>query len=235
MFSAGSSTSGSSVAKQLSTYIESIPGSPSYWWVRKRDVEAMVNHKKVVSDELPIAFSTGSMAEFHWRHLHKVLHDILLKWGLFEEAECCGFLARGESVPVKYNALLRNILRKYTSFVNVYFTIRTRAWFTIVLKGGLGITDYWYRFEFAKSRGAIHFHSLIYATDVANDIHSKLNRCLTAANFASLEDIEDEVAVEIAEYLRSRFISITALHPAGRQRTYPVIPCDTPWYQMRTK
>ena len=56
---------------------------------------------------------------------------------------------------------MHRILLMYPTILNEFFVQRTKAWFRIVIQEGLGFKHYWYRFEFAKSRGAIHFHSLL--------------------------------------------------------------------------
>ena len=69
------------MSRQISAFTNKIPGSSPYWWQQKKNVDAMIEHKLNVRNELPLTFSTGSMVEYHWLPLHKLLRDALLLWG----------------------------------------------------------------------------------------------------------------------------------------------------------
>ena len=128
------------------------------------------------------------------------------------------------------------MLRKYTVTTNQFFTVRTRSWFKLVLQQGLHITDYWYRFEFAKSRGAIHFHALLYGSKLIHgSLRSLLDRCIDAANLTILNNIKSTAAEEITTFFKGNLVNITALHPSGRVRSSPETPCDTVWYKTRLR
>jgi hypothetical protein len=60
------------MSAKISSFTQSIVGSSAYWWQQKRNVQAMIEHKLLIDNELPIAFTTGSMAEYHWRELHRM-------------------------------------------------------------------------------------------------------------------------------------------------------------------
>jgi hypothetical protein len=143
-------------------------------------------------------------------------------------------LARSEDVPPDKSGLLHDILRKYTVVVNQFFVVRTEAWFKLLLQEGIGITDFWLRYEFAKSRGAIHFHALLFAASVSRDLHKLLDRCVVVPDMNSLAGVEKEVAKEIAAYIRRSFVDIHAIHPAGQEMA-PGDSCDTIWYTLRTR
>ena len=70
---------------------------------------------------------------------------------------------------------MHRILLQNPVVINEFFVQRTEAWFRIVIKEGLGFEDYWYRFEFAKSRGAIHFHSFLIDKRKSEVFHSMLD------------------------------------------------------------
>jgi hypothetical protein len=53
-------------ALQVACTADSITGSPPYWWGKRKEVEALVRYILAERDELPIAFVTVSMAEYHW-------------------------------------------------------------------------------------------------------------------------------------------------------------------------
>ena len=130
---------------------------------------------------------------------------------------------------------LRSILNKYTVIVNKHFVLRTEAWFQLVLKEGLGIDNFWLRYEFAKSRGAIHFHALLYAMDKSMDIRKLMDYVLQATKISEINTFEDITAEKLTSLIKKTFTDITALHPAGRERSTSNIPCNTPWYVQRCK
>ena len=77
-----------------------------------------------------------------------------------------------------------------------------------------------YRFEFAKSRGAIHFHALGWYYEAAARIHSLLDRARDCTSCAAHAVIEDTAAQELGVALRGALgVEFTALHPAGRADT----------------
>ena len=69
-----------------------------------------------------------------------------------------------------------------------------------------GVSDYWYRYEFAKSRGKIHWHQLSWRDD------RQPRQLLHEAREDSGE--EDEYAAKLTQWADENF-AITALHPAG--------------------
>ena len=227
--------SAQNMSSKISAFTQSIVGSPAYWWQQKRNVQAMIEHKLLMYNQLPIAFTTGSMAEYHWRELHRVLYDYFIICDLSDEALVCEPLSIGLPVDGKNHNKLRNILIDYTCIVNQFFVIRTNGWFEIVLRQGLGIDDYWYRFEFAKSRGAIHFHGLLFSKMKSDYIHKKLDRIMNLNNLKLIKEVEKEISIDITESSKFELVNITALHPSGRQRSNPEKECNTIWYTSRLK
>ena len=51
------------------------------------------------------------------------------------------------------------------TLVGKYFDMRKSSNFNTIMKDVFGVTDYWYRYEFAKSRGMIHWHGLCWRAD----------------------------------------------------------------------
>jgi hypothetical protein len=129
----------------------------------------------------------------------------------------------------------------FPTILNEFFVQRTSAWFRIVIQEGLGFQHFWYRFEFAKSRGAIHFHSLLLDFDKSYHLHGSLDalRELFSAvlrvpvdfhsptpSLSDLNELEQELVVGLAESLPQVFAPVSALHPAGR--TLQPLPGHTP-------
>jgi len=255
------------LARSVTAYTKNIPGTPAYWWARRTDVRtdvgSLTQHKHFVDNELPIGFHSASLAEFHMPGLHLVLHEYLLLTGNTEDAAVVEHLrTRVGRVPAGATTTVHNVLLRYPSVINEYFVSRTQAWFNIVLKEGMGIKDWWYRFEFAKSRGAIHFHSLLWDLSRAQRFHGSLDKLANASSFKEFEDIlngpvraavgdanavDDDVDDDADDHdahdsplvktlesiLPDIFPGMTAEHPAGRVRTESAVSCTTPWYTAR--
>lgn len=224
-----------SIANKITTWGRNVTASPPYWWARKRDVEALVRQKVFENDELPVAFITGSMAEFYWPSLHRVLSQAFEVWGRPDLVAAVAPLADGQPPLPQHRTTVFQLLQRYSTITNQVFVNRTRTWFRIVLQEGLGIEDYWYRFEFAKSRGAIHFHGLLFKRGASADLHAALDLALQAANMEQVKAKEDEAAAHIVEQLDELLVPITALHPAGRQCEAGQPVCQSRWYQHRIR
>ena len=72
----------------------------------------------------------------------------------------------GEEVNLAEDSNARfKAVQENTHVVVSYFDLRTQAYHEKVLKPVFGVSDYWYRYEFAKSRGQIHWHQLSWRDD----------------------------------------------------------------------
>lgn len=111
--------------------------------------------------------------------------------------------------------------------------LRTNACFELVLKESVGITDYWYRFEFAKSRGAIHFHALLFKDKALQRIGEVVNEALRQANLGSLMAAEDNIARALPAVFAEHLVPLAAMHPAGDVRSIPAAECNMQWYKTR--
>jgi len=123
------------------------------------------------------------------------------------------------------------ILLMYPTILNEFFVQRTKAWFRIVIQEGLGFKHYWYRFEFAKSRGAIHFHSLLLDSEKSSRLHGSLDALrelfatvlqkpvgfhIPKPSVSSMDDPEQELVHLLTNALPEVFAPVSALHPSGR-------------------
>ena len=100
-------------------------------------VEFMVNGKR----GLPSFFITGSCAEFYFPPLRRRLEQHILQ-------------TTGEEVNhAEDNNTRFKDVQENTHVVVSYFDLRTQSYHEKVLNPVFGVSDYWYRYEFAKSRG----------------------------------------------------------------------------------
>ena len=170
-------------------------GTTQYWQQRRRElrafVEYMVNEKK----GLPSFFMTGSCAEFYFPPLRRLLEQYILQT---TERE----VNLAEDSTARFKAVQEN-----THVVVSYFDLRTQCYHDKVLKPVFGVSDYWYRYEFAKSRGQIHWHQLSWRED--RQPHQLLHE-------ARKDEVDDvEYATRLSQWADENF-AMTAMHPAGR-------------------
>ena len=59
----------------------------------------------------------------------------------------------------------RRVVKQYSNVVCTFFHLKTEAFIEEVLKPVYGVSDYYIRFEYAASRGQIHFHMLAWRKD----------------------------------------------------------------------
>ncbi|KAJ3383383.1 hypothetical protein HDU80_001251 [Chytriomyces hyalinus] len=125
---------------------------------------------------------------------------------------------------------INHVLTCYTTIVNQVFVLRTNSWFKIVLTEGIGIDNYWHKYEFAKSRGTFHFHAILWKQDAAASLHSLLNRALQVGNMEELRTTKQEIAAEMPDVIEANLTKVSALHPSGRMLSDPTQVITTPWY-----
>jgi len=65
-----------------------------------------------------------------------------------------------------YGQYLDNRARRYAAVIQEFFQIRVDIWLETVRKETMGITHYWFCFEFTKGRGQIHAHIIVIIKDI---------------------------------------------------------------------
>ncbi|KAK3104656.1 hypothetical protein FSP39_007268 [Pinctada imbricata] len=185
-----------SAGKKILYFGSSIRGTNQYWNQRARELRSLIQYKINDGKGLPSFFTTGSCAEFYFKPLRRLL-------GMYVEK------VRGESIDLSDKNALFSILQEYPHVVSHYFDLRTQSYFKEIMGPVFGVDSYWYRQEFAKSRGMIHWHGLCWRTD--REPHNLLHEATTEGLS------EDECATRLAEWASSQF-GLTACHPAGRDQ-----------------
>jgi len=122
-------------------------GTAQYWHQRRRELCALVQFMVNEKHGLPSFFMTGGCAEFYFPPLKRLLEEYILQTK--DEVNLA------EDTNARFKAVQEN-----THVVVSYFDLCTQAYREKVLKRVFGVSDYWYRYEFAKSRGQIHWHQL---------------------------------------------------------------------------
>ena len=114
-------------------------------------------------------FHTGSLAEYH----DPFLRCLLSRYVGFIESTTNGNHVEDDG------PFFREKMQQYKQLVTHFFAAKTEIWFDTFLVYIFGLREFDLRFEFAKSRGAIHFHALLY--------------CL-GKGYDDLDDVLDEFA-----------------------------------------
>ena len=222
----------SHLTRQVTSFTSGVTGTQPYWWARSYELKAFVTHMLDHESQTPLWFHTGSCCEFYWRPMHKVLSKYFDLHKLTEYKEVCDYLRRGERPPKKLRTKLNHLLTHTPQVINQFFVNRTRDWMEIVM-GEMDISDYWLRFEFAKSRGQIHFHSMLWSKIQSKLFHELFNTCRDKPNGTEMKDTLASVAANIDKQMEEQYgDKLNALHPAGRQRTFPNRD-GTTWYKQR--
>lgn len=137
----------------LTYYNQRVKGSSPFWFKKKCELYAWINHHVEIGNGAPTFFITLSCAEFLWA-------DVIAK--VKERIDIGG----GDSSDCYVGSpKLATIVNDYSIVIQEYFQKRVVAWLDTVGKQVFGIKHYWIRYEFAPGRGQIHAHLLAIPED----------------------------------------------------------------------
>ena len=183
-----------SFTNKLLYFGANLRGTAQYWHQRRRELRALVEFMVNETKGLPSFFMTGSCAEFYFPPLRRLLEQYILQTTGKE-------VNLAEDSNARYKAVQEN-----THVVVNYFDLRTQSYHENVLKPVFGVSDYWYRYEFAKSRGQIHWHQLSWRED--REPHQLLHQ-------AREDDCDEDECAAILNQWADENLGMTAMHPAG--------------------
>ena len=146
-----------SIPRKIIRMGANLVNSDPYWNKCKRELDAFTFYRRHVKKDLPCYFQSASIAEFHWIGLKLLLAKYL-----------SAIDSKGESVETylkKMNDMHfnRQIVLQNLHIVTLYFQARTINFYNTVGVELFNADDYWFRFEFAKSRGQIHSHGVLFS------------------------------------------------------------------------
>ena len=167
-------------------------GTAAYWADRSDDVDAGLHYHVEHRNGVPTPSITGRCAEFHWpEHVGELKGRI--------------YIATGEVAGLrKDNSRRYQDVQDYSTLVQQFFQVRLDIYIKEVSIPVFGVNHYWYRFEFAKSRGQIHFHMFAINED------KQPQRLLRAIKNGGAQEKADALAT----WARGS-LSLTAMRPAG--------------------
>lgn len=202
-----------SICQKMLNFGGSIRGTTQYWGKRAQELPALVQFKINEGMGLPSFFTTDSCAEFHFKPLRRLISIYV------EETT-------GSSVDLNDKHILFKTLQDHAHIVAQYFDLRTQSYFKNVMGPVFGVDTYWYRQEFAKSRGMVHWHGLCWRSDKQphNLIHDTI-----------VNGLSDEQCAEKLSILAAENFGLTASHPAGKdelgnpnKKWWPPPECSAP-------
>ena len=142
-----------SFVNSLNYYNQCIIGSSPYWFKKRQELYAWVNHHVQIGNGAPTMFITLSCAEYMWAD---IIDKIKERMEIAGEDSSQGFVGSDK---------LCGFVNDYSIVVQEYFQQRVVAWLETVGKDVFNIKHYWVRYEFAPGRGQIHAHMLCIPAD----------------------------------------------------------------------
>lgn len=183
-----------SLSRKIIYLSSTLRGTSQYWAQRAKELRALTQYQINQGNGLPSFFTTGSCAEYHFKPLKRLL-------------KMYSKIISGEDIDLENPTVLFETLQQNTHIVAHYFDLRTQSYFKNVMGPVFGVNAYWYRQEFAKSRGMIHWHGLCWRKD--REPHNLLHDAFSAGMS------NDQSAARLSEWAQIQF-GMTANHPAGK-------------------
>jgi hypothetical protein len=180
-----------SITKKILYFGASLRGSPQYWSQRSNELTSLIQFNIDQGLGLPSIFTTGSCAEYYFKPLRKLLNSYLQS-------------SSGKTIETKSD--LYEAIQQNSHVVTHYFDLRTKSYFKHIMTNVFGIKAYWYRYEFAPSRGMIHWHGMGWRED------RQPHQLLYEGMLKNLND--KDLARELSMWAEAAF-GMTASHPAG--------------------
>ena len=201
-------TGDDSIARTIINFGSNLLNNDPYWKARKVENQASNFYHLYRNAMLPIWFDTNSNAEHHWDPLHRLIIKFHASINDIDEDS-----VRDEFIS--NSAFKHKILAQNGHIVTNYFHARdiNINYKNTVLKELYDWNDIWVRDEFAKLRGQIHSHSIIYSKSHFSKVHEIMSSNVDSAEKARLlhswlqTDSEDT----------GTFFSpnLVSMHPAG--------------------
>ncbi|EJK44668.1 hypothetical protein THAOC_36777, partial [Thalassiosira oceanica] len=137
----------------------------------------------------PALFHTGSFAEYHEYDLRCLLATYVAQLTCASDTESED-AARNIMTDDKSFV---SAVQTYKHVVTQYFAAKTEIWMTLFMKPVFGVTGGNLVNEFAKARGAIHFHSCLQSAHRALDVCSRQICHLSLAVADALMEVDEYI------------------------------------------
>ena len=184
-----------SVPRKILSVAANLPNTDPYWREKKKELDALTFFQRKEYGDLPAYFDTNSCAEFHWKPLLELLIKYYVNCTNEDENEVRNKL----TTDFKFR---RELILNNLHIVTSYFDVRTINYFSTVVKQLFQYNDVWWRYEFAKSRGEIHSHSIICSSKHARKVHDALQCGQLLHEEEPSNHSEQQIGSKAAEQLR---------------------------------
>ncbi|CAG2201823.1 unnamed protein product [Mytilus edulis] len=186
-------TGDKSVAEKILYFSANLRGTSQYWNQRSKELRALIQYKINEGQGLPSFFTTGSCAEFYFKPLKRILSLYIKE-------------TTGNEIDLNDHNKMFKAVQDNTHIVGDYFDKRTQSYFKEIMGPVFGVNSYWYRQEFSKSRGMIHWHGLCWRFD--KEPHNLMHQAYVDGK------TDDECAKLLSDWAKLEY-KMTANHPAG--------------------
>ena len=154
--------------KQLHMFSSNIPCTPAYWKSTRFEFKATTFFNSYVNKSEIRLFHTGSLAEFHEYHLRLLLYNYVSSLSFYDEDS--------EQNILNCDKCFSSAVQKYKNVVTHYMGSKFELWYAFVMNPIYGVKGSMASNEFAKSRGALHYHSIAATLRwIDNEVSEKLN------------------------------------------------------------
>jgi hypothetical protein len=115
-----------SIVSKMLYFGASLRGTSQYWAQRNKELKSLIKFQINETNGLPSFFTTASCAEYHFKTLRRILHGYTLE-------------TSGTDMDLTNRNNLFQVLQQNTHIVSLYFDLRTKAYFDLVMCLALGV------------------------------------------------------------------------------------------------
>jgi len=201
-----------SIPRKIIKVGANLPNTDPYWMNRRQELEGFTFFRRKETKYLAAWFITNCMAELHWKPLINLLAKYISTTTRKDEDDVRSELTLNSQY-------LRKQILENLHIATLMFDARSKNFVHTVGKTLFQTDDFFYRYEFAKSRGQIHTHGILFSKAHAKKVEDALD--LTNPDLS-----EDDRAKRLFEWLQTQNCNedgassplLTSMHPAGGEQ-----------------
>lgn len=163
-------TATEALLKRAHMHASNIPGTTPYWRSTRHEFKAINFFNSYINKKEVSLFHTGSLAEYHEYPLRHLLYKYTSALSHVSDEY-------SESI-LSDDAAFMDSVQKYKHIVTHYLASKMELWLGLFMKPVYNMDVSGLTKEFAKSRGAIHFHSLLHPSTSGDNISKQLSERL---------------------------------------------------------
>ena len=162
--------------KTARMFTSNVAGTDPYWHLTRFEMKAIDFYQQYIEDNQLSIFHTGSLAEYHEPALRKLLSKYVRELDGTSDAEAQQILDDNTA------------FKTYKHLVTYYISGKMENWLGIFMGPIFGVIAALIVFEFAKTRGAIHYHSLLICKN--KNFQNKLQKSLKTLALSIHKSVE---------------------------------------------